>query len=57
LEPVNKEKPAAPAAKEPVAAPAPKPKLQWESTASPPAQQLSRTDRKKLKREMRKQAA
>jgi hypothetical protein len=55
LEPVAKDKPVT-SSKEPVVA-TPKPKLQWESAASQQPQQLSRADRKKLKREMRKQAA
>ena len=57
LEPVSKERPATPQPKEPVATVAPKPKLHWDSSSSQAAQQLSRADRKKLKREIRKQAA
>jgi hypothetical protein len=59
LEPVAKEKPAVAATKEAASSPAAgaKPTLQWDSSASGASQQLSRADRKKLKRDMRRQAA
>jgi hypothetical protein len=59
LEPVAKETSSGAATKEAAVSTAAgaKPKLQWDSSASQPNQQLSRAERKKLKRDMRRQAA
>jgi hypothetical protein len=59
LEPVAKQAPVASAGKEPAAQASAggKPKLQWDSSSNETNQHLSRAERKKLKRDMRRQAA